>query len=372
MEKDPGQITAAVGRVCLRFKNKVKARNGQVFVKCVFAGEGSSLFVARPAPRGSGQRTPGADSTAVLPPLIAQSEPVVITALSQALEEEGAAAAVVSRAVDDGDPAGDTPATTPTVGTATVVSAADAAATVMDIGFSLDSTKFVLTEQNLSLLENTAIKMELCMRSGSGGSEDIADAAVVVGTVGVKIASVLRGENQWTADLALGAYTPTPSQADPTLAPVDEALQEAGTGELACTAESVVEKEGIDAEDTSPGPLEYGGSTSTMRVTLATNDDTADYTLGAGSLWTDGAEVDGLPEGWKVRPPPETERSSWNNAITQILAGTYHIYEYMYEYENCMHSYASYLSGNGCYTSMNIPCEATMQRCDDAECCMGV
>lgn len=349
MEKDPGQITAAIGRVCLRFKNKAKARNGQVFVKCVFAGEGSSLFVARPVPRGSGQGTTGADSTALLPPPTVQSDPVVITAVSQALEEEGAAAAVVainSGAVDDAD-AGDTPATTPTVGTA-AVSAADAAA-VMDIGFSLDSTKFVLTEQNLSLLENTAITIELCMRSGSGGSEDVADAAVVVGTVGVKIASVLRGENQWTADLALGTYTPTPSQADPTLPAVDESLQEAGTGELPRTAESVVEKEGIDAEDTSPGPLEYGGSTSTLRVTLATDDDTADYTLGAGSLWTDGAEVDGVPEGWKVRPPPETERSSWNDAIAQILAGTYQIPSictYMYEYECCMHSYISYVPGN--------------------------
>lgn len=314
MEKDPGQITAAVGRVCLRFKNKADAKNGQVFVKCVFAGEGSSLFVARPASTGSGQETPAADSNALLPPPTAQSEPVGITAaVSQALEEGAAAAAAVGGAVDDDD-AGDAAAATPAVGTA--------AAVIMDIGFSLDSTKFDLTEQNLSLLENTTIKIELCMRGGSAGSEDAADT-VVIGTVGVKIASVLRGENQWTADLALGTYTPTPPLADPTLLPVDETSQEAGTGELpTTTTESVVQKEGDDdAEDTSAGPLEYGGSTSTMRVTLATDDDTADYTLGAGSLWTDGAEIDGVPEGWKVRPPHETERSSWNDAIAQILSG---------------------------------------------------
>lgn len=325
MEKDPGQITVAVGRVCLRFKNKADAKNGQVFVKCVFAGEGSSLFVARPASTGSGQETPGADSTALLPPPTAQSEPVGITAaVSQALEE-GAAAAAVGEAVDDAG-AGDTAAATPAVG------AAAAAAAVTDIGFSLDSTKFDLTEQNLSLLENTVIKIELCMRGGCAGSEDAADI-VVIGTVGVKIASVLRGENQWTADLALGTYTPTPPLADPTLLPVDESSQEAGIGELTPTTESAVRKEGDDdAEDTSAGPLEYGGSTSTIRVTLATDDDTADYTLGAGSLWTDGAEVGGVPEGWKVRPLPETERSSWNDAIAQILAGINMYDSYSYEY----------------------------------------
>ena len=58
-----------------------------------------------------------------------------------------------------------------------------------------------------------------------------------------------------------------------------------------------------------------------MRVTLGTDDDTADYTMGGGSLWTDGAEVSGVPEAWKVRPPPETDRSSWNDAIAQLLAG---------------------------------------------------
>lgn len=76
-----------------------------------------------------------------------------------------------------------------------------------------------------------------------------------------------------------------------------------------------------EAKDNSPGALQHGGSTSTVFVTLATDDDTADYTVGGGSIWVDTATVVGAPEGWKIQPPAGTEHAAWNDTIAQILAG---------------------------------------------------
>ena len=230
MEKDPGQITATVGRVCLRFKNTVEAK-GQVFVKCTFTGEGASMFVATQPATGGAQEAPGGDSTALLPPPTVLSEPVgitaTVTAVSQPLEEgaaaataAAAAAAVVDgQAVVDGDNVGD--AVVATTAPAVKTSAA------MDVGFSLDSSKFDLTEHNLSALENTTIKIELCMRGG-GGPED-ATADTIIGTASVTIAAVLRGENQWTTDLPLGTYTPPKANAT-NVTPEEETLRGARTG----------------------------------------------------------------------------------------------------------------------------------------------
>lgn len=78
---------------------------------------------------------------------------------------------------------------------------------------------------------------------------------------------------------------------------------------------------GQEAEDNSPGLLQHGGFTSTISVTLATDDDTADYAVGGGSIWVDTATVVGVPEGWKIQPPAGTEHAAWNNTIAQILAG---------------------------------------------------
>lgn len=79
--------------------------------------------------------------------------------------------------------------------------------------------------------------------------------------------------------------------------------------------------ESKDPEDTSAGLLRYGGSTSGLRVSLTTDDDTADYTVGGGLLWVAEAEVVGIPEEWKVQPPPDLEHVARNDAIAQLLAG---------------------------------------------------
>lgn len=283
-----GQITAAVGRICLRFKNgpEVPFPQGQVFVRCAFVGRGESFFVPTP-PAADGQAPAVVDKAAGSPqtlPLSVQSELVDITE------------AVTSQIDQDEDSVGND-----NVPTANVV--------VADLGFSFDTAKFDLVEDTLSMLDATVINIELCLRhDGSGGGTEVETA--VIGTASVRVAAILSGENEWTNELALGTYTASPI---PDAENLEEAVAEEGKGP------GLTDNAAI--HDASSGLLEFGGSTSTLRVTLLANDDTADYTVGAGSLWTDGAEVTGVPEGWKVVPPPETERSAWNDVIAQTLSG---------------------------------------------------
>ncbi|CAM9893670.1 unnamed protein product, partial [Ectocarpus fasciculatus] len=283
-----GQITAAFGRISLRFKNgpEEPLPQGQVFAKCAFVGRGESFFVPTP-PAADGQAPPvvekGAGSPQTLP-LSVQSEPVDITE------------AVTSQTEQDEDNVGND-----NVPTANIV--------VVDLGFNLDTAKFDLVEDVLSMLDATVINIELCLRHGGSGVGAEVETAVI-GTASVRVAAILSGENEWTNELALGAYTASPlPDAENSEEIVAEESKEPGLTDNAAI------------HDTSSGLLEFGGSTSTIRVTLLANDDTADYTVGAGSLWTNGAEVTGVPEGWKVVPPPETERSAWNDAIAQSLSG---------------------------------------------------
>lgn len=315
-EEKLGQVTAAVGHVCLRFKQEPGAPppQGHVFVKCSFVGRGGPLFV--PTTPGADNEAPAAvdDATgaSLLPPPSAQSEAVDIAkATATSPTEDGGAAALGD---DDHDASAEDDAA---VADAAIADAANVV--VVDMGFSLDTTKFDLAEPALSMLDATEIKIELCFRSADGGSGD--DAETVIGTANVRVAAILSGKNEWTDELTLGAYPEMTSEVAPA-----EGMDEA---DGITSAEAVGNDDDVPAtatasaavQDVSVGPLEFGGSTSTMKVTLLTNDETADYTVGAGSLWADGAEVTGVPEEWKVVPPPETQRSAWNESIAQVLAG---------------------------------------------------
>lgn len=311
-EDEPGQITAAVGRACLRFKNVSELEGQKLFVKCSFPGRGTSIFV--PSIDDPGE--PAAASTAaVVPPdntfvplRSVQSAPVDIVVVSSQPEKESGVPDIGIENAGPGTPRND--ADTKEIDW-------EKSLTSIDLGFTLDSTKFGLTEANLSSLENTEMQIELCLH-GVDGTE------TVVGAATARVANVLRGKNKWCDNLPLGTYSHLVQAAFDT---------KNSEGETDAVNNS---KEGADAEghgevvitdkqaalvDASLGPLEFGGSTSTVCVTLLTDDGTSDYTVGGGSLWTDGAEVAGVPEGWKIQPPPETEHSGWNDAIAQILAG---------------------------------------------------
>lgn len=321
-EEKLGQITAAVGSVCLRFKQEREAPppQGHVFLKCSFVGRGGPLFV--PATPGADGETPAAIDNGTGPPSLqpspsVQSEPVdIATAVVTSPTQSGGdtAAAVGDDAANEEDAAA-------TTTVADAVAADTAHVVVVDMGFSLDTIKFYLAEPALSMLDATEIRIELCFRSAGAGD----DTETVIGTASVQVAAILSGKNEWADELTLGTY--------PAVIPEESEAEGKNEADGVSTGDAVDKEDDVPAtdaavvaavaavQDVSLGPLEFGGSTSTMRVTLLTNDDTADYAVGAGSLWADGAEVTGVPEGWKIVPPPETERSAWNESIAQALAG---------------------------------------------------
>lgn len=312
-EDEPGQITAAVGRACLRFKSLSEVEGQKMFVKCSFPGRGTSILLSGTG--DSDERTAAsaavvAPSDTTLVPPLTQSAPVDIVIVSSHPEKESEV------------PGGDVEH----AGTEAPQNDADAkemeekkgSVTLVELGFSLDSAKFALTEENLSLLENTEMQIELCSHGVDG-------AETVIGTATARIANVLRGQNEWRNNLPLGIYSHIEQTASDTKnneGETADAVNESNVeGGAEGQDEGVIQDKQATPVDTSLGPLEFGGSTSTVCVTLLTDDGTSDYTVGGGSLWTDGAEISGVPEGWKVQPPPETERSGWNDAIAQILAG---------------------------------------------------
>lgn len=314
-EEKLGQVTAAIGNVCLRFKREPYAPppQGHVFLKCSFVGRGGRLFVPT-APGADGEAPAAVDSAAgspLLPLPSVQSEAVDIAkAMTASLAEDGGASAVGDDGANEGEPS-------VAAAVADAVVADTAHVVTVDLGFSLDTIKFDLAESALSILDATEIKIKLCFRSTGSGD----DTETVIGTASVRVAAILRGNNEWTEELTLGTYV--------AVTPEETAVEGKGEMDGKSTGEAIEDDDddvpateaAAAVKDVSLGPLEFGGSTSTMRVTLLTNDDTADYTVGAGSLWADGAEVTGVPEEWKIVPPPETERSAWNESIAQILAG---------------------------------------------------
>lgn len=295
MEVESGQISIAVSLVCLRFKNLSDYVGHHVFVRCTFLGHGASIFL--PSTPISGAAKPQKPDDMSVPLHMVESEPVEIINRSGM---EGDRNPKV-----DGSPPRDADEGVETHGEAPALDASIS----IEVDFSLESTKFDLTESGFSKLETTEAQLELILLTENG-------TKTVIGANSVPIANILRGENVWTDELALGTYdVPEVNAADPAeSALLDPETEAGGDGLVAKEQPRVV-------EDTSAGPLEFAGSTSTMQVTLMSDDDTADYTVGAGSLWMDGAKITGVPESWKIQPPPGTDPSSWNSTIAEILAG---------------------------------------------------
>lgn len=295
METENGQITVAVSLVCLRFKNLSDYVGHRVFIRCTFLGHGASIFL--PSPPISSTTKPRKHDDIPAPLHMVESEPVEITNFS-GVEGDGSPEV-------DGSPPRDTEEGADTQSEAPALDAS----TTIKTDFSLDSTKFGLTEASFSELETTEAQLEVILLTENG-------TKTVIGANSVPIANILRGENIWTDELALGTYdVPAVNNADPAESASIDPETDAGGDGLTATEKSPI------VEDTSAGPLEFAGSTSTMRVTFMSDDDTADFTVGAGSLWMDGAKITGVPESWKIEPPPGTAPSSWNSTIVEILAG---------------------------------------------------
>ena len=302
MEKEQGKITLTVGLIRLCFKD-VFGVGGNVFVRCTFTGRGASTFVPDIPPplEGKADQKLLKNTTSpvrILP--VVESEPVNIT---DRPELEGSLNPVV-----DEESASDAGEATKAHGEAPAIESSTT--TVVDAAFSFDSTMFDLTEGSLSMLETTEVQIEVVLDDAT------TKAKSVIGAVSVPVANVLRGENVWSDELALGAYDgiklcDAACASNTLLDPVGSKRED----------DIVTKEREQTVEDTSHGLLEFAGSTSTLRVTLNTDDGTADYTLGAGSLWMDGAEIEDIPESWKIQPPPETERSLWENVLAEKLAG---------------------------------------------------
>lgn len=213
-DPEPGQISASVGKVCLLFKDPAIVAGGQVLVKCTFdssSGDASILFPNSNPAAHSEPVLAGSDNNVVTTPLPIESEPVDITLpLTQRTDTTDQPK---DKAGNDGDGAttGDTDAEqmaaakTPT-----------ADAVVVDLGFSFQSVKFALTEDNMSKLGTTEMKIEVCMKGGGEGESAGGGGVTVIGSATVRIGDVLQGKNTWNSNLALGKYAPaaeTPTDA---------------------------------------------------------------------------------------------------------------------------------------------------------------
>lgn len=332
MEQPVGKITATISWVSLRFKDPREAAGKQVFVKCTFSGVGASFFActaASPAATGGGSGNPVSPDDATSVPVV-ESDPVNVV-----FEQTGGTNVVA----DNGEPPDRVERNDATGANDDVL---------VDLGFSVQSTKFNVSEETISKLGATEMAIELCMRD----MENMAAAAVtVLGRATVLVADVLQGETEWSDKLELGTYTHPKVVISGTTTPNDGPLDsnsqdkhgevrnddESATHSVAASEARIsgdkdtpdgeqhhqqqTQQGSIEAKDASSGPLRYAGSTSTIRVTLATDDYTADYTVGGGSLWVEGAEITGIPEAWQLQVAAGTEHSAWNDTIAQMLAG---------------------------------------------------
>lgn len=221
-EPGPGQLTASVGKVCLLFKNPAEAKGGQVFVRCTFdnprpRGLASILFPdAVPAVGTEVEAAAAAPAaaapdnnavSAALPPI--ESEPVDI------VFPLGGNADSIDPPDVEADGGGNTaldPDAAAEVEEAVAGAAAQTATegVVVDLGFSFQSAKFALTEDNMTQLGVTEMKIEVCMRGGGAEGTAAATSGVevvtVIGTTTARVVDVLQGKNTWSESLALGEF----------------------------------------------------------------------------------------------------------------------------------------------------------------------
>lgn len=209
-EPEPGQITASIGRLCLRFKDPTEANRAQAFVKCTFVGLGASLFSLRPTPE-AGEFAPAApllqaagapvlEKAKALSSWSIESKPVDIIF---PIVEEGA----ITNDSRTGDKARDEQTSVKGGGAAAVKAGVAAGVTIVDMGLRFQSKKFTLNEENLSKLGATQIKMEVCMRGDGGADNSAAVAGVtVIGNATARVVNVLQGRNEWSHTLALGEF----------------------------------------------------------------------------------------------------------------------------------------------------------------------
>ncbi|CAM9213823.1 unnamed protein product, partial [Choristocarpus tenellus] len=178
-------------------------------------------------------------------------------------------------------------------------------------GFQWISTKFELNDGELSKVATSATTLEVWIRGVGKDEED-----TLLGSCSIQLFSVLQGRNECSSILPLGCYVQPPAIA----ASEPQETDESESGRQVQREEDQAEETEQEVDE-SPGLLQVQGSTSTMQVTLLTDDDTADYTVGGTLVWTESARVTGLPEAWKFSPNPETERSEWQEKIAEKLAG---------------------------------------------------
>ncbi|CAM9230645.1 unnamed protein product [Discosporangium mesarthrocarpum] len=294
---DTGQITVAVGKAKLFFKSSPTCEQ-ELFVKFSFDGLAGSIFL--PADQE--------DRSATL-----RSQAAVIPPVSSPQGEDETAGGW-----------------TPTAST-------------VDIGFRHTSSNFELSQGELSKLTSSLVTVEVwTLLPGDDAGETL------VGSTSIDLMNVLQGVNEWSGTLPLGRYDPPASfsrigegqstdegrskegsiegqrDAEAGRPSTGDGNGRGGGNELTDVAESHdsigIGNSASVATDESPGLLQFGGSTSTIHVTLQTDDDTADYTVGGGLLWTDGARVTCLPEEWKMTPSPETDHAVWHQSIADKLA----------------------------------------------------
>lgn len=294
---DVGQITATISRLSLQFKDLNEVKGRQIFVKCTFSGSAARIF-----------RTKG-----------------TTTATGHLLDDSEASSTQESKPID-------IPEADVTTNCQSTPKTGEEDTITVDVDLNIYSAKYNVSTENMSKLGATEMSIEVCLRGSSGDGSPV----TTLGKATAQIEDVLRGHNEWSETFVLGAYdhrrTPEPEGCDYEIKHTggQTSIDKDFISETTSVNHSPLDGEcGVEnskhyktiSKDSSSGPLRYGGSTSTIHMTLSTDDDTADYVVGGGFMWVEEAMIAGVPHAWKLEPPPETTPSSWDTMIADMLAG---------------------------------------------------